>query len=88
MSTRPSLKERKYIPNLLLTVTFFVLQSSDIFIAIVPVIGTVMQIKKVQSDDDFNIQKMNFNMKFLFLEHQKEFGSLLSSIGEGDLTNF
>ena len=56
MRTRPSLKERKCIADLLLTVVFFVLQSSNIFIVIVPVKDTVMQIKKVQSDDRFNMK--------------------------------
>ena len=42
--------------HLLLTVTFLVLRSSDVFIVIVPVNGTVMQIKKVQSDEHFNIK--------------------------------
>ena len=55
MSTRPSLKERKWIADLLLTVKFFELQNSDIFI-IVPVKDTVMQIKKVQSYDRFNMK--------------------------------
>ena len=41
--------------HLLLTVTVLVLRSSDVFI-IVPVKGTVMQIKKVQSDEHFNIK--------------------------------
>ena len=71
IATRLSLKEHKYIADLLLTVAFFVLQTSGIFIVIVPVIGTVTQIKKVQGDDHFNIKNLNFNMKFLFLEHQK-----------------
>ena len=89
MSTKPSLKEHKYIADLLLTVAFFVLRSSHIFLVIAAVIGTDRQIKKVQSDDHFNIKNMNFNMRFLFLEHQKKkFGSLLSSFGEGHLTNF
>ena len=56
MSTRPSLKKRKCIADLLLAVTFFVLQSNDIFIVIAPVKDTVMQIKKVQSDDRLNIK--------------------------------
>ena len=88
MSTKPSLKEHKYIADLLLTVAFFVLRSSHIFFQ--PFFfSTGRQIKKVQSDDHFNIKNMNFNMRFLFLEHQKKkFGSLLSSFGEGDLTNF
>ena len=34
----------------------FVLQSSDIFIVIVPVKGTVMQIKIIQSDDRFSMK--------------------------------
>ena len=54
MSTRPSLKECKYIADLLLTVKFLELQSSDIFIT-VPVKDAVIQIKKVQGDDCFTM---------------------------------
>ena len=56
MSTRPSLKERKCIADLLLTVAFFVLHSSDIFIVIVPAKGIVKKIKKEQGDDRFHMK--------------------------------
>ena len=38
----------------------FALPSSNIFIAIVPVKSTVMQIKKVQSDDCFNMKSKSW----------------------------
>ena len=56
MSTRPSLKKRKCIADLLLTVAFFVLHSSDIFIVIVPAKGIVKKIKKEQGDDRFHMK--------------------------------
>ena len=52
MSIRLSLKERKCIAGM--SFAFFVLKSSDVFIVIVPVKGTV--IKKVQSGYHVNMK--------------------------------